>query len=115
MAETMVEKLSSSQLAMDQMQRRSESLASILTQSSTSLLPSSTLDEDFLKAKKGCDVNMNPSRPIAIAAIKPETLKSVTTKTTKELQEEELSDPWSKMKSAQLKTSKMKRSTTHFG
>jgi hypothetical protein len=60
------EKFTSSQLAMDQMERRSESMLSLLSQKTmTDKVPALNEidDPDFIKAKKGCDLNFTPSRP----------------------------------------------------
>ena len=97
-----IAKSTSSQLAMDQMQRRSESMASMLSQ-----IPAAQVDEpEFKKLKNGCDVSLTAQRPTAIV---------VKNKGDDEkIKEEEMSDPWSKMPSNQIKTNKMIRSTT-FG
>lgn len=97
-----IAKSTSSQLAMDQMQRRSESMASMLSQ-----IPADQVDEpEFKKLKNGCDVSLTAQRPTAIV---------VKNKGDDEkIKEEEMSDPWSKMPSNQIKTNKMIRSTT-FG
>jgi protein-tyrosine-phosphatase len=101
-------KSTSSQLAMDQMQRRSESMATLMSQADKSLLPSSPDDDpDFTKVKKGCDINMTPARPLIVVKDKA-TSNDVKV-------EEELADPWSSMQSAKEKTNKMIRSTTVFG
>jgi hypothetical protein len=104
-------KSTSSQLAMDQMQRRSESMASMLSQSH---LPSDQVDEpEFKKLKNGCDISLTAQRPLAVL-VKPSVAVETLVK-DKEKEEDEISDPWSKMPSNQLKTSKMIRSTTTFG
>ena len=97
-----IAKSTSSQLAMDQMQRRSESMASMLSQ-----IPADQVDEpEFKKLKNGCDVSLTAQRPTAIV---------VKNKGDDEkIKEEEMSDPWSKMPSNQIKTNKMIRST-NFG
>jgi hypothetical protein len=59
------EKCTSSQLAIDQMERRSESMLSLLSESTmTDKVPALNEidDPDFIKAKKGCDLNFTPSR-----------------------------------------------------
>ena len=95
-----IAKSTSSQLAMDQMQRRSESMASMLSQ-----IPADQVDEpEFKKLKNGCEVSLTAQRPTAIL---------VKNKGDDEkIKEEEMSDPWSKMPSNQIKTNKMIRSTT---
>jgi len=103
LAKNELAKSTSSQLAMDQMQRRSESMASMLSQ-----IPSDQVDEpEFKKLKNGCDVSLTAQRPMAIL-VKNNKVDEIT-------KEEEMSDPWSKMPSNQLKTNKMIRSTTTFG
>jgi soluble cytochrome b562 len=104
-------KSTSSQLAMDQMQRRSESMATLMSQTETSLLPSSSPDDpDFTKVKKGCDINMTPARPLAVLIDRKDKASLNEGKV-----QEELADPWSSMQSAKEKTNKMIRSTTIFG
>jgi hypothetical protein len=101
LAKNELAKSTSSQLAMDQMQRRSESMASMLSQ-----IPADQVDEpEFKKLKKGCDVSLTAQRPLAIVVKNKVDI----------IKEEEMSDPWSKMPSNQLKTNKMIRSTTAFG
>jgi len=103
LAKNELAKSTSSQLAMDQMQRRSESMASMLSQ-----IPSNQVDEpEFKKLKNGCDLSLTAQRPMAIL-VKNNKVDEIT-------KEEEMSDPWSKMPSNQLKTNKMIRSTTAFG
>jgi len=103
-------KSTSSQLAMDQMQRRSESMATLMSQADTSLLPSIPDDPDFTKVKKGCDINMTPARPLAVVIDRKDKAPLNEGKV-----QEELADPWSLMQSAKEKTNKMIRSTTVFG
>ena len=104
-------KSTSSQLAMDQMQRRSESMATLMSQTETSLLPSSSPDDpDFTTVKKGCDINLTPARPLAVLIDRKDKASLNEGKV-----QEELADPWSSMQSAKEKTNKMIRSTTIFG
>jgi hypothetical protein len=104
-----IAKSTSSQLAMDQMQRRSESMASMLSQ-----IPADQVDEpEFKKLKNGCDVSLTAQRPTAIV-VKNKGDDEKIKGDDEKIKEEEMSDPWSKMPSNQIKTNKMIRSTT-FG
>lgn len=87
------EKSTSSQLAMDQMERRTESMLSLLSESTmTDKVPALNKidDPDFIKAKKGCDLNFTPSRP---------TFNTVNNDSDKKDSE----DLWSGLKNANTK------------